>query len=386
MAMVCCFNKTVFLLVLFFCLTGFNSASAEKNLDLAKYYAMINEDGSAINDEWWIISNIFGRDNEQTNGQQNIELWHDVRQVVIIREIDSENNTVAIIEGSFEADGELTLIGAHLWEIQDSHIVLHAKYLTQNEMLLRIKPAPRFPRFFNPGEGFSWNSDLYFPDYNLQLKENQSFSYHGKTMTLPSNAVPGDNSLEGVALVTLNETTKIYVNNENTQYSNITGQAGFAPGKGMVWSIGYMNGRQQLESELIDLVRTFSIDEVVDWGRGDYPDILQNQDIEMIVDALSAIPLATSFDDVSKTGTGTGLNLHQKADIIFNWIESQLPDLFSPVPQPTVVDEGLIWRSYNYTDTALGIIQNSLYYLDGSGELHDLGDVDAWLNQAMPQE
>ncbi len=385
MKMRCGLYKTVFLVVLFFGLTVINSASAEQTLDFAKYDGMITEDGSAINDNWWIISNIYGRDNVQFNDQPSPELMYDNRHVTIVREIDSEKNTLAKIEAAIDEEGNLSFYGGELWEVQDNYVVLHGRYEFQEDTRLVIQPAPRLPRFFQPGEGLSWDLELSSTESHARYKYHRSFTYHGKEMTLPSNAVPGDNSLDGVARISAKETRKTFLNDDIVSHANEVGQAGLAPGKGQVWANVYMNGWMQVESILISYVRSMTTDEVVDWGKGDYPDILQNQDIEMILAALSEIPLATSFKDVSKTSAASQLTLHQKADIIFNWIESQFPDLFSPTPQSTHVDEGLIFRSYNDTESALGIMQNSLYYLDNTGELHNLGAVNDWLNHALSQ-
>ena len=75
----------------------------------------------------------------------------------------------------------------------------------------------------------------------------------------------------------------------------------------------------------------------------------------------------------------SSLNDLEKANTIFNWLESEFPEILSPTPQPTYETDGIYFRYYPGTNVYLGTIQNDLYFYDHLGVLHNLGSVDTWL-------
>lgn len=381
-----CLFKAMFLTVLFFCVIGLQPAKADEIMDFALYQGLLTEDGAAINDGWWVIYDVYGRDIKEYQGEREKHLWEDRHEVMLILEVDPARNLVASIPGEYDGNGELDLWEANLIEIQDNHIILHGNYDFDFEEQWIFDPAPRFPRFFKPGEGFFWELNMQVPQENVHLQAEIDFTFLGKGLAVPSTTLPGDAGLENVALLTFKEQGRVYENGVlmDSDYRNI--QEARAPGKGMVWMLEHVYFSEQWEGVQETGVETIVVDSVVDWGRGDYPEILQDLDIEGMRATLAGLPLATNIQDVPKTGeTPDPLTDLQKANILFNWLESQVPILLSPTPQPTHVDEGLIWRSYQDTGTAVGIMQNNLHYLDENGELHDLGPLDDWLSLAMPQ-
>ena len=69
----------------------------------------------------------------------------------------------------------------------------------------------------------------------------------------------------------------------------------------------------------------------------------------------------------------------EKADIIFNWLESLVPEILKPSPQQTLELFGIIFRYYPATNVYIATYQNHLFYIDHLGYVHDLGEVDLWL-------
>ncbi len=377
--------KAMFLTVLFFCLAGVQPAKADETMDFARYQGLLTEDGTAINDGWWAIYDVYGRDIREVQGDQDKHLWDDEYEVFLILEVDPARNLVASIRGEYGGNGELDLFEADLIEIQDNHIILHGNYDFDFEEQWIFDPAPRFPRIFKPGEGFLWNLSMQVPQENVHLQAEIDFTYLGKGLAVPSTTLPGGSGLENVALMSFKEQFRVYENGVLMEYDYRNIQEARAPGKGMVWNLEHAYFWWQWEGVQETEVETIVVDEVIDWGRGDYPEIFQDLDIEGMRTTLAGLPLATNIQDVPKTGESPEpLTDLQKADILFNWLESQVPDLLSPTPQLTHVDDGLIWRAYQDTGTAVGIMQNNLHYLDENGELHDLGPVDEWLNNALP--
>ncbi|WP_052507291.1 formylglycine-generating enzyme family protein [Desulfonatronovibrio magnus] len=77
---------------------------------------------------------------------------------------------------------------------------------------------------------------------------------------------------------------------------------------------------------------------------------------------------------------GNNLNDLQKANIIFDWLEPQFPELLKPAPQETQENSGIIFRYYSATNVYIATFQNHLFFIDHQVNLHDLGEVDFWLN------
>lgn len=69
----------------------------------------------------------------------------------------------------------------------------------------------------------------------------------------------------------------------------------------------------------------------------------------------------------------------QKANIIFNWLESEVPQILFPTPQQTLHADNIYARFYPGLDVAIGTIGSDLYYLDHTGVLHNLGAVEVCL-------
>ncbi|MFW6219220.1 MAG: hypothetical protein ACOC3S_03795 [Bacteroidota bacterium] len=69
----------------------------------------------------------------------------------------------------------------------------------------------------------------------------------------------------------------------------------------------------------------------------------------------------------------------EMADSLFDWLESQVPEILFPAPQKTLQAEGILARCYPGLDVAIGIVIDDFYYLDETGILHNLGPVEAWL-------
>ncbi len=74
------------------------------------------------------------------------------------------------------------------------------------------------------------------------------------------------------------------------------------------------------------------------------------------------------------------LNDLQKANTIFDWLEPQFPELLKPTPQETQEISGIIFRYYSATNVYMASFQNQLFFIDHQVNLHDLGDVDFWVN------
>ena len=79
------------------------------------------------------------------------------------------------------------------------------------------------------------------------------------------------------------------------------------------------------------------------------------------------------------------LTYSEKANIIFNWLESLFPSILSPSPQQTHVTDNIYFRYYPGTNVYLGVIDNDLYYYDEWGVLHNLDSIDIWLALAQEQ-
>lgn len=72
----------------------------------------------------------------------------------------------------------------------------------------------------------------------------------------------------------------------------------------------------------------------------------------------------------------------EKANIIFNWLESEFPEILSPVSQPTYESDGISFRYCPGTNVYIGTIHNDLYFYDHLSVLNNLGGVDIWLPYA----
>ncbi len=75
---------------------------------------------------------------------------------------------------------------------------------------------------------------------------------------------------------------------------------------------------------------------------------------------------------------GTDSADKQKAERLFGWIESQLPDLFSPPGQPVEELEGILFRYYGVSDYFLATFEGHFFWIVGVEIIH-LGTVDEWL-------
>lgn len=78
-----------------------------------------------------------------------------------------------------------------------------------------------------------------------------------------------------------------------------------------------------------------------------------------------------------------GNTAREKANIIFDWLESEFPEILSPAPQPTYESDGIYFRYYIGTNVYIGTIQNDLYFYDNFGVLYNLGGIDGWLTYAQ---
>ncbi len=381
----CLFFKAMFIALLFM-MAGFQSAKAEEILDVPSYQGFLTEDG-AINDGWWAIYDVYGRNIHGNAGERTTDLWSEAQELQLILEIDSQRNLVSSIWGNVDETDSVNLWAASLIEIQDNHTIFHGYYYFKSEEHWLYDPAPRYPRFYQPGEGYSLELHLQKPQSPYIIKENSKLTFLGKGQTAPSLTIPGEDSLENLALVAYNENVEYYQDDVLMEYYDRSMQDILAPGKGIVSMFEHYHFWNQWEEVEKTGVNTFVQDSVIDWGRGDYPEIFQGLDIEEVRATLADLPLATNIKDVTKTGVEKdpeNLSDLHKADILFNWLESQVPDLLSPTPQTTQLDDELIWRSYQGTDNAVGTMQDNLLYLDENGDLHDLGTVDEWLDLAMP--
>lgn len=70
---------------------------------------------------------------------------------------------------------------------------------------------------------------------------------------------------------------------------------------------------------------------------------------------------------------------NSQVSFLFNWLEDNFSELLSPSPQPNRISDGLVWRYYQDTHVCIVTFQDHLYFLDGLGNLWDLGEVDDWL-------
>lgn len=65
-----------------------------------------------------------------------------------------------------------------------------------------------------------------------------------------------------------------------------------------------------------------------------------------------------------------------KAEVLFNWLESQFPEVLLPAKQTTQAIDTIFYRYYPSTNVATGTYQNNLYYIDNQGILHQIDKVD----------
>lgn len=73
------------------------------------------------------------------------------------------------------------------------------------------------------------------------------------------------------------------------------------------------------------------------------------------------------------------LTYSEKANIIFNWLESLAPEILSPTPQETKKIEGIYYRYYSVTDVYIATYLGDLWFIDHLGGLHNFGEVNYWL-------
>ena len=89
------------LIALLFMMAGFQSAQAEEILDIPSYQGFLTEDGS-INDGWWAIYDVYGRNIHVNEGEQTTDLWSEAQEFQLILEIDSQRNLVSSIWGNVD--------------------------------------------------------------------------------------------------------------------------------------------------------------------------------------------------------------------------------------------------------------------------------------------
>ncbi len=372
-----CF-KVLFLGFLAFSLFWAGPAKAE-SFDFAWYNGLVTaENGTTINDGWWMLSKGYG----QENFADGADYWDERYEIRIVLEIDPDLNLVAELWGDYNEYGEVEISDAVLLEIQQNHIIFHGDYDFWDEERFIFDPAPRFPRFYMPGEGFLWNIDMTIPNENVQLDIDIDFTYLGKDIGLSSVALPGDEDLQDIALIAFKERGKIYQDGGLMEEFYLTHQEGLAPGKGMVWEFFHESMHEYWDGFEEKTVASFVVDEIVDWGTGDIPGISAGE-IEAIRSTLRELPLAENIEDVEKKGVVAPLTNLQTANIIFNWLESEIPELFIPTPQSTIEDDGIFYRHYPGTEITIKTMQGDLYYIDPHGDEWNLGGVDLWLDFAL---
>ena len=74
----------------------------------------------------------------------------------------------------------------------------------------------------------------------------------------------------------------------------------------------------------------------------------------------------------------------QTDDCLFNWVESNYPNLFAPTRSSTAVGTPYTYRYYSATNTYLGVssFDNHVYYIGSDGKLQDEGILSDWLPKA----
>lgn len=91
--------------------------------------------------------------------------------------------------------------------------------------------------------------------------------------------------------------------------------------------------------------------------------------------------------DGNRTVTANYIETHltnrEKANKLFDWLESEFPQILFPTPQQTLHADNIYARFYSGLDVAIGTIGTNLYFLDQTGVLHNLGAVDVWLPYAL---
>lgn len=372
--------KVLFLGVLAISLFWAGPAKAG-SMDFVWYNGFVAEEkGTTINDGWWMVSRDYGRE----NSEDWVDYWDERYGIRIILEIDQDRNLVGELWGDFNDQGDVEIFDASMLEIQHNHIINHGHYDFEDEERFILDPAPRFPRFYNPGEGFLWNIDMTDPHENLQMNIDIDFTYLGQDIGVSSVALPGDDDLQDMALFALKEKGKIYEGGELMEAFYLNVQEAMAPGKGMVWEFFHESTSEYWDGFEEKTVESFVTDEIVAWGTGDIPGISADE-IEEMRAILRGLPLAKNIEAVKKTGETTALTDLQTANIIFNWLESEIPELFIPTPRPTVEDNGIIYRNYPGTDVTIQTFQGDLYYVDPYGDEWNVGGVHVWLDFALGQ-
>ena len=351
------------------------------SMDFAWYNGFVTvENGTKINDGWWVVYRDYGRE----NSTDWADYWDEEYEIRIILEIDQDRNLLAELWGDYNEQGEVEIFDAGLLEIQQNHIIFHGDYDFEKEEQFILDPAPRIPRFFMQGEGFLWNIDMTDPHENVQMNIDIDFTYLGKDIGLSSVALPGDEDLQDMALIASKEKGKIYQDGALMEKFYMNRQEALAPGKGMAWELFHESMHEYWDGFEEKSVETSVVDEIVGWGTGDIPGISAGE-IENIRAVLSGLPLANNIKDVRKTGEKTALTNLQTANIIFNWLESEIPELFIPTPRPTVEDNGIIYRHYPGTEVTIQTFKGDLYYVDPNGDDWNVGGVNLWLDFALGQ-
>jgi len=88
------------------------------------------------------------------------------------------------------------------------------------------------------------------------------------------------------------------------------------------------------------------------------------------------------FENEKELATGSFViqDRLNSADLLFNWVESEIPDLFYPQGQPTLTFEGIEYRYYAPQNLFLATYEGYFFLIDFNGTVHSLGTVEWWLN------
>jgi hypothetical protein len=73
-----------------------------------------------------------------------------------------------------------------------------------------------------------------------------------------------------------------------------------------------------------------------------------------------------------------------RSDCLFNWAESNYPQLFSPAGASTQSSSPYHYRFYQYTNSYIGVssLDDHVYYLGPDGNFLDVGSLSTWLTTA----
>lgn len=75
----------------------------------------------------------------------------------------------------------------------------------------------------------------------------------------------------------------------------------------------------------------------------------------------------------------------ERANFLFNWLESQFPEILHPAPQTTQGSDGIYFRYYPGTNVYIKAFGNYLYFIDGQGESYNLGGFLYWVGYSKAE-